>query len=93
MSIATAPQHHFPHSIALAAASAVVVAGGLTAIGVAAFQNDDAVAPTHSKVSTTTHNQQCPDDRCLPPPQRGGSHTSRSVEQPLEGGRVMIGLP
>ena len=76
MSTTTAPQHHFPHSVALAAVSAVVVAGGLAAIGVAAFQ-DDAAAPSQSNVSTTTHNQQCPDNalHALGAVPRGGGHT------------------
>jgi hypothetical protein len=94
MSTTTAPQHHFPHSVALAAVSAVVVAGGLAAIGVAAFQ-DDATAPSQSKVSTTTHNQQCPDPRCMPsaPSQPSGGHPGVTAQPVLKGGTIMIGQP
>jgi hypothetical protein len=94
MSTTTAPQHHFPHSIALAAVSAVVVAGGLAAIGVAAF-HDDATAPSQSKVSTTTHNQQCPDPRCMPgqSSQPRGGYRGVTAQPVLKGGTVMMGQP
>jgi len=100
----TTQQHSFPTSLILGAASAIVVVGGLTAYGISASQ--DSTAPTDSKVSTsTTHNQQCPDVRCMPgstsPSQRNhgygtqfGSHepTLKGGLSVLKGGHTEIGL-
>jgi hypothetical protein len=89
----TTHQHSFPTALILGAVSAVVVVGGVTAYAVSEAQ--DSTAPTHSTVSTpTTQNQQCPDNRCLPPSQRLGSGTQfGSHEPPLKGGHTTIGLP
>jgi hypothetical protein len=89
----TAHQRSFPTSLMLGAASAVVVVGGLTAYGISASQ--DSTAPTHSKESTSTaHNQQCPDVRCLPSSQVHGYGTLFGSHEPaLKGGHTTIGLP
>jgi hypothetical protein len=97
-------QHSFPTSLALAAASAVVVVGGLTAWGISAAQDDAATAPAQTDAKTYTQHQMCPDARCMPQEQkaRGGAHNSRSIEESLPngsggqpsvgGGRTQIGL-
>jgi len=100
----TTNQHSFPTSLVLGAASVAVVVGGLTAYGISAAQ--DSTAPTHSNVSTsTTHNQQCPDVRCMPgstaPSQQHGYGTQFGSHEPaikggqptLKGGHTAIGMP
>jgi hypothetical protein len=89
MSTTTATQHHFPHALAFAAASAVVVVGGLTAIGVAAYQDNTASHPSTS--TTTTQNQQCPDPRCMPQSQQTQSYPDNSFG--LKGGHSMVSEP
>jgi hypothetical protein len=92
MSTTTATQHHFPHALAFAAASAVVVVGGLTAIGVAAYQ--DNTTASHSPTSTATYNQQCPDPRCMPHAQQ--QQPSQGYPGPgfgLKGGHPMVSEP
>jgi hypothetical protein len=97
-------QHSFPTSLALAAASAVVVVGGLTAWGISAAQDDATTAPAQTHTQPYTQHQMCPDNRCLPHEQKapsGGSHNSRSIEETLKGGgqsaprggHTTLGLP
>jgi len=91
MSTATATPQHRPHTLALVAASAVVVLGGLTAIGVAASQ-DSTTSKSPSVSTSPNNNQMCPDNRCLPQSQQQ-SGAQGSAVPPLKGGHVMMGMP
>jgi hypothetical protein len=94
MTTATTSRHRpFPTSFALAAASAAVVVGGLTAFGISEAR--DGTAPTQSTVNTsTTHVRTCHDTRCLSRSHRHGYGTRFGSHEPaLKGGHTAAGLP
>ena len=81
MTTALPTSHRFTHPAAMiAAAATAVLLGGAAAVGFAVSQ-DGTDAPSGSGTTTSTHNQQCPDPRCLPPTQSGHGHQSQQSHQ------------
>ena len=87
-------QHRFTHPTAMVAAVATaVILGGAAAVGFA-VSLDSSDAPSGSGTTTSTHhNQQCPDARCLPPAQRPHGNQGSALTLPSGGGKTMPWLP